>query len=77
MTRNFTPSDLIAYVYAEASPAQSAATEAALAADPVLREEHDELTMAKEALPRVKFNAPKKLLDRVLGYSEKSHCALC
>jgi len=73
MTQNFTPFDLIAYVYGEITPLQVEATEAALAADPILSHEMDELIVAKESLPRIKFNAPKRVLNSILGYSQESH----
>ncbi len=77
MTKNFTPFDFVAYLYGEGTPNQTKATEAALAADPVLADELEAMTMAQAAIPRVKFNAPKRVLRRILGYSEETHCALC
>jgi len=73
MTQNFTQFDLIAYIYGEITPQQVEATEAALAADPILTHEMDELMVAKESLPKVKFNAPKRVLNRILGDSQESH----
>jgi len=77
MTKNFTPIDLIAYLYGESTPAQTSATESALAADPVLADELDDMVVAQSALPRVKFNAPKRVLRSILGHSEESHQCLC
>ena len=58
MDQTFTKNDIVAYLYGESTPAQTRATEAALAADPVLRGELAELTQAQASLPRVRFSAP-------------------
>ena len=69
MDQTFTQTDMIAYLYGESTPAQTRATEAALAADPVLRGELAELTQAQASIPRVRFNARRRLLNAVLGYA--------
>ena len=69
MKRTFTQNDIVAYLYGECSPAQTRATEAALAADPVLRGELAELTQAQASLPRVAFRAPRRLLKAVRNYA--------
>ena len=69
MDQTSTQTDMIAYLYGECTPAQTRATEAALAADPVLRGELAELTQAQASLPRVRFNARRRLLSVVRKYA--------
>ncbi len=69
MTSAFTDLDLIAYLYGETTPDQSETTESALAADPVLRHELTELTIAKAGIPKVRFNAPRRLLRVLRNYA--------
>jgi len=56
-------------MYGESTPAQTEATEAALAADPVLRDELAELSRAQASLPRVRFSARRRLLDAIRNYA--------
>ncbi|MFT4685297.1 MAG: anti-sigma factor RsiW [Neolewinella sp.] len=69
MQQTFTPNDIVAYLYGESTPAQTRATEAALAADPVLRGELTELTQTQASLPRVRFSARRRLLSVVRNYA--------
>ncbi|SER28554.1 hypothetical protein SAMN05444359_13240 [Neolewinella agarilytica] len=69
MHKTFTQDDMIAYLYGESTPAEMEATEAALAADPVLRGELAELTQAQASLPRVRFNARRRLMDVIRSYA--------
>ena len=69
MKQTFTKNDMIAYLYGESTPAQTQATEAALAADPVLRGELGELTQAQASLPKVRFNAKRRLLQAIRSYA--------
>lgn len=78
MMQNSTQTNLVAYLYGDATPARAEETEAALAADPLLAEELDELSMAKSNVPRVLFSAPPAVLGRIIGYSaEQQPCVLC
>lgn len=78
MMQNFTPIQLVAYLYGDNTTAQAEKTEAALAADPILATELDELSMAQSNLPKIAFTPPKDTLRRILWYSEESRaCALC
>lgn len=78
MMQNFTPIQLVQYLYGESNKAQAKKTEAAIAADPLLAQELDELSMAQSNLPKVRFNAPADTLRRIIGYSEESNrCVLC
>ena len=69
MPQTSTQFDLVAYLYGESTPAQTRATEAALAADPVLRGELAELTQAQASLPRARFNARERLLRVIRSYA--------
>ena len=69
MDQTFTSNDMVAYLYGESTPAQTRATEAALAADPVLRGELAELTQTQASVPRVRFRARRRLLDVVRNYA--------
>ncbi len=69
MDQTFTPNDMVAYLYGECTLAQTRATEAALAADPVLRGELAELTQAQASVPRVRFSARRRLLEVVRNYA--------
>ena len=69
MFQTSTQLDMIAYLYGESSPAQTKATEAAIAADPVVRGELAELVQAQAALPKVRFSARKRLLRVIRSYA--------
>ncbi|MEM6397673.1 MAG: hypothetical protein AAF741_15095 [Bacteroidota bacterium] len=77
MKHSFTQIDLITYLYGEATPENADRTEAALAGDPVLYDDLEELTLAQAALPRIKFNAPKRLLRSLLDYSSRRRPVCC
>jgi hypothetical protein len=78
MMQNFTHYDLVAYIYGEAAPSQIRKSEHAISGDPLVANEFTDLTIAKESLPRVKFNAPRRVLNQILGHSENTHhCAVC
>ena len=69
MDSTSTQFDMVAYLYGECTPAQTRATEAALAADPVLRGELSELTQAQASLPKVRFSARRRLLQVIRNYA--------
>jgi len=77
MKQNFTQIDLISYIYGEAKHEEAARTEEALAADPVLGDELEELIIAQAALPRIRFNAPKRLLRSILDCSSSMQPVCC
>lgn len=72
MKHKFTPEDLIAYLYHETSTSDRLALEAAFHADPAMASEMEELRRAKHYLPKVKFNAADRSLQRVLSYSRST-----
>lgn len=76
--QNFTPYDLVAYLYGEAAPSQIRKSENAIAGDPLVAHEFMDLTVAKSSIPRVKFNASKRVIKQILGHSANSHhCVVC
>lgn len=72
MSKNFTPENLIAYLYGETTVTELLAIENAICGDPILANDYDELAAAYDELPRVTFNAPRTALQAVLRYSEKT-----
>ena len=72
MAKGFTPEDLIAYLYHETSASTTLAIDEALHDNPLLAAEFAELHEAKRQLPRVKFNAPRRAMQRILEYSRVS-----
>lgn len=69
---NFTPEDLLLYLYNETSPAQTASIKAALETDWSLREKFEELTMAQKELSFIKLSPDRKTVDNILNYAEKA-----
>jgi hypothetical protein len=72
MKQNFTPEDLMAYLYAETSLSLRLAVQDALRRDPVLAQELEQLRMSKRQFPKVKFTAPKRSLQRIMNYSRST-----
>jgi hypothetical protein len=69
---NFTPEDLLLYLYKETSPAQTAAIATALETDWSLREKFEELTTAQKELSVIKLSPARKTVDNILSYAEKA-----
>ena len=69
---NFTPEDLLLYLYKETSPAQTAAIKAALETDWSLREKMDELTAAQKQLLPIKLSPSYSSIGNILNYAEKA-----
>lgn len=69
---NFTPEDLLLYLYKETSPAQTAAIATALESDWSLREKFEELTTAQKELSVIKLSPARKTVDNILSYAEKA-----
>ena len=69
---NFTPEDLLLYLYNETSPAQTAAIKAALENDWSLREKMEELTTSQKQLSVIKLSPSRKTVDNILNYAEKA-----
>jgi len=69
---NFTPEDLLQYLYNETSPAQTAAIKTALESDWSLREKFEVITSAQSRLETLKMSPSQKTSDNILSYAEKA-----
>jgi hypothetical protein len=69
---NFTPEDLLQYLYKETSPAQTAGIKAALETDWSLREKFEVITSAQKRLEVLKMSPSQQTLDNILSYAEKA-----
>ncbi len=69
---NFTPEDLLQYLYNETSPAQTAQIKAALETDWSLREKFEVITSAQKRLEALKLSPSQQTIDNILNYAEKA-----
>ncbi len=69
---NFTPEDLLLYLYNETSPAQTAEIKAALETDWRLRDKFEVITSAKQKLETLKMSPSQQTVDHILNYAEKA-----
>jgi hypothetical protein len=69
---NFTPEDLLQYLYNETSPAQTAQIKAALETDWSLREKFEVISSAQKRLETLKMSPSQKTIDNILSYAEKA-----
>ena len=69
---NFTPEDLLQYLYDETSPVQTAAIKAALENDWSLREKFEVITSAQSKLEALKMSPSQQTIDNILNYAEKA-----
>ena len=69
---NFTPEDLLQYLYNETSPAKSAEIKAALESDWSLREKFEVITSAQKRLETLKMSPSQQTIDTILNYAEKA-----
>jgi len=69
---NFTPEDLLQYLYNETSPAQTAEIKAALENDWSLREKFEEISSAHAKLETLKMSPSQQTIDNILNYAEKA-----
>lgn len=69
---NFTPEDLLQYLYKETSPEQTAKIKAALESDWSLREKFEVITSAQTRLEALKMTPRQQTLDNILSYAEKA-----
>ena len=70
---NFTPEDLLMYLYKETSPAQSVAITTALESDWSLREKFEELNAARNELATLQLSPSRQTINNILRYAEKCH----
>ena len=69
---NFTPEDLVQYLYNETSPEKSAAIEAALQNDWTLREVNDVIISAQQKLEALDLSPRDEAINRIIQYGEKA-----
>ena len=69
---NFTPEDLLLYLYNETSPIQTAEIKAALENDWSLREKFEVITSAQKRLEALKMSPSQQTIDNILSYAEKA-----
>ena len=69
---NFTPEDLLQFLYNETSPAKSAEIKAALESDWSLREKFEVITSAQKRLEPLKMSPSKQSIENILNYAEKA-----
>ncbi len=67
---NFTPEDLLQYLYKETSPEKTAAIKAALDNDWSLREKMEVITSAQSRLESLKLSPGKNVIANILNYAE-------
>jgi hypothetical protein len=72
MTHNFTPEDLLQYLYKELSPAENAAIEKAMAEDWTLREKFDVIKKAAQRLSQLNLSPRTETVLSVLKYANKT-----
>ena len=69
---NFTPEDLLLYLYNETSPSQTAEIKAALESDWALREKFEVITSAQKRLETLKMSPSQQTIDNIMNYAEKA-----
>ncbi len=69
---NFTPEDLVQFLYNETSPEKSEAIESALQADWSLREMFDVIVSAHKRLEAFKLSPREEVLNKILHHAQKS-----
>lgn len=69
---NFTPEDLICYLYNESSPAKAAAIETALETNWSLREKFEVIAFVHKRLKTIKMSPHPKTISRILNHAEKT-----
>ncbi|MEM9991644.1 MAG: hypothetical protein AAF738_07770 [Bacteroidota bacterium] len=74
MQENFTTQDLIRFIYQETTAAEKIAISEALATDPALEKEYEDLLAGVRKMPKVTFSPAKNILDNILQHSK--HTAL-
>jgi len=77
MTKNFTPNQLIQFLYRETSASETLAISEGLQKDVALREEFEGLNSAYQQLPKVTFRPAGKSIQNILRYSEMTAQESC
>lgn len=71
MANNFTPEDLIQYLYKETTPEETAAIEKAMAEDWTLREKFEVIKRAAKQLTKLTLSPRTESVLNVLKYAQK------
>ena len=69
---NFTPEDLVQYLYNEASTEKAADIKAALENDWNLREQFEVLSSGRQQLESVNMSPRRKTIENILDYAERA-----
>jgi hypothetical protein len=69
---NFTPEDLLLYLYKETSAAQTSAIEAALESDWTLREKMNVLKASMQRLDKITVSPRTEVVLNVLNYARET-----
>jgi hypothetical protein len=69
---NFTPEDLLQYLYNETSTQKAEAIKQALETDWTLREKLEVITAAQQRLEKLTLSPRPQVIDKILSYAEKS-----
>lgn len=70
--KQFTPEDLVQYLYKETSVQKSAAIKAALETDWELRESFQKLQEARQNLEEIKLSPRDEVINRILQHTSKN-----
>lgn len=73
---NFTPEDLLLYLYKEVSPRQQEQIEQALKRDWTLKEKMNVLKSARERLSRIQESPRTEVVLNILRYANKSNSSI-
>jgi hypothetical protein len=71
MTHNFTPEDLLQYLYKETTPEENKAIENAMAEDWTLKEKFEVIKKAAQRLTKFTFSPRTESVLNVLKYANK------
>ena len=69
---NFTPEDLVQYLYKETSQEKSTAITAALETDWTLREMYNVIVSAQKRLEAFELSPREEAVNKILRYAQKS-----
>ena len=69
---NFTPEDLVQYLYSETSPEKTTAIKAALETDWTLREMYDVIVSAQKRLEAFELSPREEAVNNILRHAEKA-----
>jgi hypothetical protein len=69
MEQNFTQNQMVQQLYKELLTDESAVLQASIRTNPTFKKESDDLLIAYQYLPKVKFNPSNSVLERILRHS--------